>query len=108
MDSVVLGLNDEGGRRLFGGMEVQVAEHGVFGVGEVAGIDDYGEVGAAALLVCCVDGVVEALFIVGAEGGSEMSAGGEAEDADAVGVDVPFCRVSADDTDGALGVLKGC
>ncbi len=44
---------------------------------------------------------------MGADGGGEVSAGGEAEDADALGIDVPFGGVLADDAHGALGVLQG-
>src|SRR5580658_1280397 len=36
-----------------------------------------------------------------------MGSGGEAEDADAAGVDVPLGGVGADDSDGSLGVFQG-
>ncbi len=107
VDCVVFGLNDDCGRGLGVGMDVELVEEGVFGVGEIAGIDDYGEVGTAAELVGSVDGGVEALIVVSAEGGDEVASGGEAEDAYAFGVDVPFSGVLADDADGALGVFKG-
>src|SRR5579859_237935 len=42
-----------------------------------------------------------------AEGGGEVGSGGEAEDADAVRVDVPCGGVFANDAEGALGVLQG-
>jgi hypothetical protein len=37
-----------------------------------------------------------------------VGSGGEAEDADAVGVDLPFGGVLADQAHGALGVFEGC
>ena len=108
VDWVVFCLNDEGGRGLGGGMDVELVEVAVFGVGEVAGVDDDGEVGAAGLLVGGVDGGVEPFVVVGAEGDGEVGSGGEAEDADAVGIDLPFSGVGADQAYGALRVVEGC
>ena len=51
-------------------------------------------------------GWVEALIVVRAECGGEMGSGGETEDADAIGIDVPFGGVRADEADGALRVLE--
>src|SRR5437660_1341878 len=41
-----------------------------------------------------------------ASGGGEMAAGGEAHDADAVRIDLPFRGARADETNGPLGVLQ--
>ena len=49
VDGIVFGLNDEGWRSRCGGMDFRVGRHVLFGEGEIAGIDDDGEVGAAAL-----------------------------------------------------------
>jgi len=46
-----------------------------FGEGEIAGIDNYGEIRAAAELVGGVDRIVEALIEVGAESSGKMSSG---------------------------------
>lgn len=107
VDGVVFGLDKDGGRSAAVGMKVQIVEEAVLGVGEVAGIDDHGEVRAAALLIGGVDGVVEAFLVVSADGGGEVTSCGEAEDADALGVDVPLGRVSTDDAEGALCILEG-
>src|SRR5579872_3125356 len=106
MDGIVFGLNDKGRRSFFGRMDFWVGRHVLFGEGEVAGVYDDGEVGAAALGVGGVDGWVEALIVVRAERGGEMGSGGKAEDADAIGVDVPIGCVGADEAHGALGVLQ--
>ena len=53
---------------LVGGVDVGVGCEVFVGEREVAGIDDQREVGAAAELVGGIDGVVEALVVVGAEG----------------------------------------
>ena len=44
---------------------------------------------------------------MGAESGGEVGSRGEAEDADAVRVDVPVRGVGANDAERALGVLEG-
>ncbi len=55
VDGIVFGLNDERWRSFFGGMDFGVGRHVLFGDGEIAGIDDDGEVGAAAYVVGGVD-----------------------------------------------------
>ena len=107
VDRVVFRLDEEGGRGVGGGAQVELVEEAFVRVGEVAGVDDDGEIGAAGLAVGGVLGGVKALVVVGAEGGGEMASCGEAENAYAFGVDVPLCRVSADEADGTLGVFKG-
>ena len=78
------------------------------GCGEVAGVDDEGEVGAG--VDRCLDlrvgwaGRIEVR--VGGQGGGEVGSGGEAEDADAIGVDVPVGGVCAGDAHGLLGVFE--
>ena len=47
------------------------------------------------------------MVVVIADGGGEMAAGGEAEDADFVRVDVPVGGVEADEAEGALRVFEG-
>ena len=74
--------------------------------GEMAGIDGDGEVGAAALAVGGIDGGVEAMVEVIADRGGEMAAGGEAEHADLVRIDVPLGGVKAYQTEGALRVFQ--
>ena len=90
MHGIVLGLDDEGGRRFVGDMDIGVGREVLFGEREVAGIDDHGEVRAAAELVSGIDRLVEALIEMSAESGGEMRSCGKAEDADAVWVDVPL------------------
>jgi hypothetical protein len=53
-------------------------------------------------------GRVEALVVVRAQGSGQMRSGGEAEDADAVGIDLPLGGVSAHQAYGALRIFKGC
>ena len=56
------------------------------------------------------DGIVVLLVPIFVEDGrrrGELGAGGEAHDADLVGVDAPFLGVGADDADGLLGVVNG-
>jgi len=55
---VVFGLKNEGGRSLVGGMDFGIGCEALFGDGEVAGIDDDGEIGPAAYWVSRVDGGV--------------------------------------------------
>ena len=50
VNGIVFGLNDEGGRSFFRRMDLGVRREVLFGDGEVPGIDDDGEVGAAAQL----------------------------------------------------------
>ena len=90
VDGVVFGLEDEGGRGIGGNGEIGVVGEVLLGNCDVAGVDDDGEVGAAALLVGCVKRFVETLVEVGAEGRGEMAAGREAEDSDALGVYPPL------------------
>ena len=49
VDRIVFGLNDEGWRSFFVGMDFGVGRHVLFGDGEVTGVNDDGEIGAAAL-----------------------------------------------------------
>ena len=58
VDRIVFGLDDEGGRGLLGGADIGVGGEILFGEGEVAGIDDYGEVWAATEFVGGVEGIV--------------------------------------------------
>ena len=55
VDGIVFGLNDERWRSFFGRMNFRIGRHVLFGDGEIAGIDDDGEVGAAAQSVGGVD-----------------------------------------------------
>ncbi|MEI9898717.1 MAG: hypothetical protein WDN28_33890 [Chthoniobacter sp.] len=49
---------------------------------------------------------VNACLVVVAGGGGEMAARGEAEDADARGIEVPFLRPGAHEAEGALDILQ--
>ena len=103
---IVFGLNDEGWRSFFSGMDFGVGRHVLFGDGEIAGINDDGEIGPATDAVSGVDGIVEALIVVRAERGGEMSSGGEAEDTNAMRIDVPLGGARADEANSALCVLE--
>src|ERR1041384_194150 len=70
-------------------------------------IEDDREIGAAALLVGGIDGWVQALVEVGADRRGEMAAGGEAEHADLVRIDVPFGGMEANQAQRSLRVLQG-
>src|SRR5690349_17799142 len=87
-------------------MDFRIGREILFGEGEVAGIDDDGEIRAAGELVGGVNGIVKAFVEMGGEGGGKMRSGGKAEDADFVRVDVPFSGALANDAEGALGVLQ--
>ena len=75
VDGIVLGLDQESGRRGGGDWDVGVEFEVLFGDGEVAWIDDEFEVWLAALLVGCVDGRVEALVEMRAERDGEVGSG---------------------------------
>ena len=99
---VVLGLDEEGGWELRCWGERRA--HFAVGAAEPAGVNDHLEVGAG------VDGGwgnVTALEVgVGAEDGGEVGSGGKADDADAVGIDVPLGCVGASDAHGLLRVFE--
>lgn len=109
VDVVVFILEEEGGWGLGGdvGADVGVEGEGVVGEGEVAGVEGDREVGAGGGPVGGIDGGVEAVGEVDAGGGDEMAAGGEAEDADLMRIQIKLGGVEADEGDGALGVFKG-
>ena len=107
MDGIVLGLGDERGRSLFGWMDFGIRREVLLGEGQVARVEDYRKVGTATELVGGIDGIVEALVVVRAEGGGEMGSRRKAEDADAMRVDVPVRGMGANDAEGALRILKG-
>src|ERR1700736_1939112 len=91
VDGIVLGLEEEGGGGVGagGGAGGEDAEGG-FG-GEVAGVDNDGEVRPGAdPAVDCTFEVLAPRFEAGvvAEDYGEMASGGEAEEADLIGVDV--------------------
>jgi hypothetical protein len=104
VDGVVFGLKQEGRRRVRGGVDAMGELVKGWSVREVAGVDDEGEVGAGAGLVRGLAGTLEVGVV--AEDHSEMRAGGEAEDADAVGIDVPLGGVGAGDAHGLLRVFE--
>ena len=73
--------------------------------GKIAGIDDDRKVGAATKLVCRVQRIVKSLVEVCAQGGGKMRAGGEAQDSNAVWINVPLGGVRTYDAEGALSIL---
>ena len=73
--------------------------------GKIGGIDDDRKVGPATKLVCRVQRIVKSLVEVSAQGCGKMRAGGEAQDSDAVWVNVPLGGVGAYDAEGALSIL---
>ena len=107
MHRIVLSLDDEGGRGFAGDRDIGVGCEVLVGEREVAGIDDHGEVRAATQLVSGIDRIVETLIEVSAEGSGKVAAGGEAENADAVRIDVPLRGMGADNPEGPLGILEG-
>ncbi len=106
VDGIVFGLKDEGRRSVGGDGKIGIEGEVVVFEGEIAGIDDDGEIGAAALGIRGVYGIVEAFVEMGAESGGEVGSSGKAEDADAVGIEVPIGGAGANDAHGALGVLQ--
>ena len=57
-------------------------------------------------MVSRVDRIVESLIEVGAQGSGKVATRGEAQNADAVGVDVPLAGMRADEPESPLRVLK--
>ncbi len=105
MDWIILSLHQESRRSLIGGMNVGIRRVVLVREGKIAGIDDDGKVGAATELVCRVQRIVKSLVEVSAQGGGKMRAGGEAQDSDAVWIDVPLGGVGAHDAEGTLSIL---
>jgi hypothetical protein len=113
---VVLGLEEEGRRRVLVGSEEGVEFFAVRLYGEIAGIDDEGEVGAGVWNSTSQDGDVgcggSGFYVLvvgmGAEEDGEVGAGGETDDADLGGVDVPIGGVGAREAHGLLGVFEVC
>src|SRR6476646_8222233 len=87
---IVLGLNDEGGRRIIGDVDLRVGGEILLGQGQIAGIDDHGEVRAAADLVGRVYRVVKTLIEMRAQGGGQVSSGGEPQNADTIRINMPL------------------
>src|ERR1700722_10359666 len=72
----------------------------------VSAIDYDDKVGAAAELVCGVQWIVKPLVEVSAQSGGKMRAGGEAQDSNAVWINMPLGGVGAYDAEGALSILQ--
>lgn len=71
------------------------------------GVAEDGEVGAGACALNWVGGFTFTFVVLGGGGGGEVASGGESDDADLVGIDVPFCCTCTDGADGALCVENG-
>lgn len=102
-DAIVGGMCEEGWWGVGRNREFGV-EGGAFG--EVGGVDEDGEVGSGVEFVGVVDGFVGGFSEAVGSCGGEVTSGGEAEDADAFGVDLPIIGVCAEESEGALGILK--
>ena len=106
--SVVLGDGEESGGSLFGDFDFGLEAVGAVFQGEIARINGQGDIGARGLWrVLLVYGVVGKLIEVGGDAGDEAAAGGEADDADSIGIDLPLGGHAADEAEGPLGVLHG-
>ena len=106
MHGIVFGLENKRRRSLGGDVDLGIGREVLLCQGEVAGIDDRGEVGPATELVSSINGVVETLIEVGAERSREVGSGGETEHPDAMRINVPVGGMRADDSESALGVLQ--
>jgi hypothetical protein len=110
VDGIVFGLEKEGRRRVLIGSEDGVELFAIGLGGEIAGVDDEGEVGASVdggVDVGCGGSGFDVLVVgMGAEEDGEVGAGGEADDADFVGIDVPVGGVGAGDAHGLLRVFE--
>jgi len=107
---VVFGLEEEG-RRGEGVGGVGGVEGGEIGIeGEVGGVDDDGEVGAGVdfwVGFGCRWGGFDVVVVgMGGHQCGQVGAGGEADDADFGGVDVPLGGVGAGEAHGLLGVFE--
>jgi len=107
MHRIILSLDDERRRGLSADVDIRVGREVLISEGEVAGINDDGEVRAATQLVSGINGIVKTLIEVGAERSGKMAAGGEAENADALRVNVPIGSMGADNSESPLGILEG-
>src|ERR1700722_10290826 len=105
MDCIVLSLHQERGRSLIGRMNVGIRCVVLVRERKIAGIDDGRKVGTATKLVCRVQRIVKSLVEVSAQGGGKVRAGGEAQDSNAVWINVPLGSVGAYDAEGALSIL---
>lgn len=107
VDVVVLGLEQKCGRHVFGDRNFGIQLIFVRGVlGHVAGIQRDGEIRAAAFAIGGIDGRVGAMIGMGADVGDEVAAGGKAEHADFVRINMPFGGVVPNEAEGALRIFQ--
>lgn len=104
-DAVVHGEGEEHRGRFFGRLVFGL--YLAFVVGEIGGVDKDAEVGAAGDVVDGVELVVLSLVVLKTGCGSKVAAGGEAEDADALGIEAEFAGFRPDETHSALRVHEG-
>jgi len=106
VDGIVFSLEQEGRRSVCTGVDAarDLGEGG--SIDQICGVDGDYEVGAGTDggVGCRLAGALEVRVI--AEDDDEMAAGGEAEDSDAAGIEVPFGSMSAGDAHRLLGVLE--
>ncbi len=102
--SVIEGVGEEDGRQ--GGVEIGgdgILESAA-ALQQAAGIDERGEVGPARLLI---GGVCDGIIATGGmsdEPGTDLTAGGEADEAEGIRVDPPTGGIGPDESHGTLGV----
>src|SRR5208337_2922658 len=103
---IVLGLHDERWRRFIANVNVGIRREVLFFERQIARIDDHGEVRPATHLICGIHGIIEALLEVRAQSRSKVGSRGEAQDTNAVRVNMPLRSVRAHDAQRALGILE--
>src|ERR1700681_2756448 len=108
MHGIVFGLHNKSRRSLAGDVNLRIWRKVLFRESQVAGINDHGEIRTAADPICGVNELVEALLEVRAKCSSQVSAGGESQYADTIGINVPLGGMGADNPQRALGVLQRC
>jgi hypothetical protein len=103
---IVLGVQQEGRRRVGADADVRAQAQVRPRRPQVAGVDDNSEVRSAAQLIGGIQRRIRPLREVRADGSGEVPAGGKADYADLVRVDMPLRGVLAETSPARTGVVS--
>ena len=106
-NGVVLGLHEEGGRSIRRDGQLGRDLVALVFEGQICRIHQHGEIRPAAHLICAIHRFVAALVEPAAGHRRQVAAGGEAENADPIGRNMPLARLGPHQAQRALGILQG-